>query len=52
MLGMVYDGLTAASFSAGAEVSAFAYENDFERSNMTLSGLKIDGIALEDGAFA
>jgi hypothetical protein len=48
MLGMVYDGSTTASFSVGA----FAYENDFERSNMTLSGLKIDGIALEDGAFA
>lgn len=48
MLDTAYDGSTTNFFSAGA----FAYENDFERSNMTLSGLKIDGIALGEGAFA
>lgn len=52
LLDLVYDGSTTAYFNAGASAGEFAYENDLERSNMAVSGLKIDGIALDDGAFS
>lgn len=52
LLEMVFNGSTTAYYSAGSSSGEFEYTKDAERSNMAVSGLKIDGIALEGGGFS